>query len=75
MNESGPKLVKMLLDSLADPNASADPGDEYMSMCDPACVTNEAMVSEVGLLLLNFTQYNLILSYLLKNTYRSFCLI
>ena len=59
MNESGPKLVKMLLDSLADPNASADPGDEYMSMCDPACVTNEAMVSEVGLLffsILNFTQ-------------------
>ena len=34
MSESGPELVKLLLDSLADPNDSADIGSEYLSMSD-----------------------------------------
>lgn len=32
--EIGPELVKLLLDSLADPNACADTGSEYLSMCE-----------------------------------------
>ena len=32
--EIGPDLVRLLLDSLADPNAGADIGGEYLSMCE-----------------------------------------
>lgn len=34
LGETGPELVKLLLDSLADPNASADIGNEYLSMSE-----------------------------------------
>ena len=34
LGETGPELVKLLLDSLADPNASADVAGEYLSMCE-----------------------------------------
>jgi ankyrin repeat protein len=34
LGETGPELVKLLLDNLADPNASADIGREYLSMCE-----------------------------------------
>ena len=34
LGDSGPELVKLLLDSLADPNAAADIGKEYLSMCE-----------------------------------------
>jgi hypothetical protein len=34
LGETGPELVKLLLDSLADPNAASDIGNEYMSMCE-----------------------------------------
>ena len=32
--EIGPELVKLLLDSLADPNAASDISTEYLSMCE-----------------------------------------
>ncbi len=34
VGEIGPQLVKLLLDSLADPNYTADVGEEYTSMCE-----------------------------------------
>jgi ankyrin repeat protein len=34
LGETGPELVKLLLDSLADPNSCSDIGTEYMSMCE-----------------------------------------
>jgi ankyrin repeat protein len=39
--EHGPQLVKLLLDSLADPNASADKGDEYLSMSEKSWITEK----------------------------------
>lgn len=45
LGETGPELVKLLLDSLADPNAAADIGTEFLSMCDESWI-NEP-VSEV----------------------------
>lgn len=47
LGETGPELVKMLLDSLADPNATADLGNEYLNMCEPNCLTEVSLLSDV----------------------------
>ena len=46
IDESGPEIVKLLLDCLADPNAYADVGQEYLPMCELGW-QNEPL-SEVG---------------------------
>jgi ankyrin repeat and MYND domain-containing protein 1 len=50
LDESGPELVKLLLNSLANPNASSDIGSEYKSMCEEGW-ENETISDELtGLL-------------------------
>ncbi len=46
LGETGPELVKLLLDSLADPNQSADLNDEYLSMCETGW-QNETVSNEI----------------------------
>jgi ankyrin repeat protein len=54
LGDSGPEIVKLLLDCLSDPNASAEIGKEYLSMCE-AGWENEA-ISDVKFFVL-FKQY------------------
>jgi hypothetical protein len=50
LDETGPELVKLLLDSLADPNAASDIGNEYVSMCETGWQNEQ--LSDVGFFLL-----------------------
>jgi hypothetical protein len=49
LGEIGPELVKLLLDSLADPNASSIAGSEYLSMCEEGW--QDERISEVSFFL------------------------
>ena len=59
----GPELVKLLLDASADPNAAADIGKEYLSMCESEW--NSDVLSDVSSLL----TYNFLTSLIKKNNY------
>ncbi|CAF0708033.1 unnamed protein product [Brachionus calyciflorus] len=54
LGETGPELVKLLLDSLADPNASSDMGNEYLSMSEEGW-KNEIVSDEIANLIVGRT--------------------